>query len=72
MRAKFKCNSVLNLEGGHKEANLNAVYGDNGENADFTQFTPNGDLKMQISPDTKANSFFTPGDSYYLDFSKAE
>jgi hypothetical protein len=70
MRAKFKCNSIINYEGS-KTANLNAVYGTSEENKDFTKFTPSGKLEISIMNDAPASTFFEVGSEYYLDFKKA-
>lgn len=69
--AKFKCNSVTEYLYG-KEASFSAVYGNSGENKDFTDATPSGNLTIGISKDAKASDFFVPGGEYYLTFSKAE
>lgn len=71
VRAKFKCNSVVNYEGS-KTATLNAVCSTSDENKDFTKYTPNGKLEISIMNDAVASSFFEPGQEYYLDFTKAE
>jgi len=72
VRAKFKCQSILESEGGYKEVSMNAVMDGDGENGDFNKYTPSGSFKMQISPETKASEYFEPGKEYYLDFSLAE
>lgn len=71
VKAKFKCQSVQNFEHG-KEATLSAVYGTEGENADFTKATPSGSVKISISKDVPASDFFEPGKDYYLEFEKVE
>ena len=48
VRAKFKCTSVTAFENG-KSAKLNAVYGTSEENKDFTQYTPSGELNINIT-----------------------
>lgn len=68
VKAKFKCQSVTNFGPGGKTAELNAVYGTDGENGDFTKSTPNGQLKISISNETPAADFFEPGKDYYLIF----
>jgi len=72
VRAKFKCQSVKESEGGYKEVEMMAVMDGDGENGDFNKYTPNGQFKMQISPETKAVDYFEPGKEYYLDFTAAE
>lgn len=71
VKAKFRCQSVTDF-GGQKQANLTAVYGNTGENADFTRVTPSGDLRINIQSDAPASTFFTPGEDYYLTFEEAE
>lgn len=70
VKAKFNCISVKIFQYG-KEAELNAVYGKEGENADFTKATPSGNLKISISNDVPASMFFEPGKDYYLTFDEA-
>ncbi len=70
VRAKFKCTSVTAFENG-KSAKLNAVYGTSEENKDFTQYTPSGELNINITNEAPAVDFFEPGKEYYLDFTKA-
>jgi hypothetical protein len=77
MRAKFRINSVEpNTDGTQETLSLVAVganeYGANGENEDndFARFTPYGELTMGITnPDLLG--VFNQGDTYYLDFTKA-
>lgn len=71
MRAKFRCNSVTDF-GTQKQAQLYAVYGKEGENADFAKATPSGDLKINIDAEVPASNYFTPGKEYYLDFTQVE
>lgn len=70
VKAKFKCNSITDF-GQVKEAHLTAVYSDKGENADFTKYTPSGDLKIATNKEAAASEFFIPGKSYYLTFDEA-
>lgn len=71
IRAKFKCNSVTD-NGYGKNASLTAVYGKEGENADYSKATPSGTLQINIDKDTKASDFFVPQKEYYLDFTPAD
>ena len=71
VRAKFTCNSVKDL-GNYKEVKFNAVYSDKGENKDFCEATPCGELSIQISGDVHAKDFFKPQTDYYLDFTEAD
>jgi hypothetical protein len=71
VKAKFQCNSIENYQYS-KIAKFSAIYGTEGENKDFTTMTPSGQLNITITGDVPAADFFKPGESYYLEFSKAE
>jgi len=71
VRAKFTCNSVKDF-GQWKEASFNAVYSDKGENKDFCEATPSGELSITISGNVPAKDFFKPQTNYYLDFTEAD
>jgi len=75
VKAKFKCNQVIDTNYGNdiirREVIFNAVYGKEGENADFSKSTPSGELKMVIDKSTAAYESFTPGKEYYLTFDEA-
>lgn len=71
IRAKFHCNSVTD-NGFNKSANLSAVYGKEGENADYAKATPFGSLQITIDKDTKASDFFEPQKDYWLLFDVVE
>lgn len=71
IKAKFRCNSITEHEGGNKEVKMVAVYSTTGENADFTKYTPSGQFSMNISPETAAVNYFKPGKEYYLTFEEA-
>lgn len=75
MRAKFKVVSVKRTESSEL-LNMTPVgalsYGENGENEDndFARYTPVGNLEICVTnPDLLG--VFNPGDTYYLDFTKA-
>lgn len=70
LKAKFHCNSVTD-NGYGKSANLTAVYGSSGENADFAKATPSGTLSIGIDNDTPGANFFQPQQDYYLYFEEA-
>lgn len=70
VKAKFQCSSVTLYEG-VKETRLYAVCSDKGENKDFTEYTPSGELRIMINKDTPASEFFIPGKDYYLTFEEA-
>ena len=70
IKAKFRCNSVTD-NGYNKQAKLYAVYGTEGENADYSKATPSGQLEISIDKETKAAEFFQPQKDYYLTFEEA-
>lgn len=70
VRAKFRCLSIEE-DATNKTAKFMAIYGTEGENADFTKYTPSGELRIMIAKEAPASSFFVPGGDYYLDFTKA-
>jgi hypothetical protein len=70
IRARFVCNSITD-NGFNKSASLTAVYGKEGENADFAKATPSGTMSISIDKDTKASEFFVPQKQYYLTFEEA-
>lgn len=72
VRAKFSCNSIEEFAFGSKTAKLTAIYGNEGENKDFTDSTPSGNLEINISGKVPAKDFFNAGKNYYLDFTEAE
>lgn len=67
VKAKFRCNSITD-NGYNKSANLTAVFGKDGENADYCKSTPSGSLTISIDKDTKASELFAPKKEYYLYF----
>ncbi len=71
VKAKFKCNSITNYKG-QQSVNMHAVCGNSGENADFTKYTPCGNLDISIMEDCPAYNQFIPGEDYYLTFEKSE
>lgn len=75
-RAKFRCQFVIDHGFGSKEVSLTVVTGKgdeqlNPENANFTKFTPSGDIKMRID-NPAASVQFVPGKYYYADFTMAD
>lgn len=71
VRCKFVCEVVTSYEGS-KTAKFRAVCGKEGENADFTKFTPNGSIEVMVMNDAPAANYFIPGKNYYVDFTEAE
>ena len=70
VKAKFRVNSIEEFEY-QKRVKMSAVYGNEGENADFCKATPSGQLEMSIDKDAIAASLFEVGKSYYLTFDEA-
>lgn len=71
VKAKFRCSSITPGFGeGQKYVRFHAVYGNEGENADFSKATPSGSLDMLINPSTTAINMFEIGKDYYLTFDK--
>ena len=69
VKAKFKCDSITSFE--HcKKVDLSAVYSNVGENADFTKYTPSGNLSINIDNTSAASDYFNPGEEYYITFDK--
>jgi len=65
LKAKFHCSEVHDY-GYAKRAELNAVVGTEGENADFSKATPSGTFSIYIDQSTPAINFFQPQKDYYL------
>jgi hypothetical protein len=70
VRAKFRCVSVTDY-GHQKQVHATAVSGIEGENADYSRYTPSGELKITIDQGTVATEFFTPGKPFYMTFEDA-
>lgn len=66
--AKFTCNAVIPTYGNSVTAHFNAVYSTTGENKDFTNATPCGNISMVINNDVPASDFFIQGKNYYITF----
>jgi len=71
IKAKFQCNSVVDL-GYAKTARFNAIYGTEGENADYSKATPNGNIDITVDKETKAAEDFQRGKIYYVTFEEAQ
>ena len=70
VKAKFQCNSIVDL-GYTMSVNMNAVYGTEGENADYAKATPCGNLNLNIDKETKAAQEFERGKYYYMTIEEA-
>lgn len=74
VRAKFKCDTITterNAYGEFDKITFRAVSDGSEENKAFWKATPSGTLEMQCV-NKEATAQFTPGASYYLDFTPAE
>lgn len=70
VKAKFKCDAITHYEHS-KEIKASPVIGYSGENAEFTKYTPSGQLTMLIDNESKAAELFAPGKEFYLTFEEA-
>ena len=70
VKAKFHCTSIEDTEW-NKNVKMQAVVGNNGENKDFNDATPYGELIIGIHGDVPAATFFEVGEDYYMDFTKS-
>ena len=70
VKAKFQCNAIVDL-GYTVTVQFNAVYGSEGENADFAKASPCGSIYLNIDKETVASNEFERGEYYYLTFDKA-
>jgi hypothetical protein len=71
-RAKFQCHSITpGYNADQKTVWMTAVYGTEGENADFAKATPSGVFQMTVDKDTAAFDSFARGANYYLDITEA-
>jgi hypothetical protein len=72
VKAKFRCNAVIpnSWGNGSTTAHFNAVYGTEGENADYSKATPCGNLSIVIDSEVPASKFFEQGKDYYLTFNE--
>lgn len=70
VKAKFKCNSITDF-GNQKRVNLSVVTTGSVENKSFANYTPCGELWMNIDNGTTAAEIFAPGKEYYLTIDQA-
>lgn len=76
VRAKFQCLSITNFhhhqtDAVQAEVRLGAVYGTGKENADWSKWTPSGEIKMMIT-NPAAIEQFELGKEYFVDFTPAK
>jgi hypothetical protein len=70
VRAKFICDSIKSFDHKNMEVELSAVTRNTSvedEDKGFWQYTPSGEIKMQIN-NPKASKNFVPGKTCYVDF----
>lgn len=70
MRAKFNAYSVTNFGSGESIVLQAVTDNDTPENERYHTATPSGKVEMGIS-NPAVLGFFTPGKSYYVDFTEA-
>ncbi len=71
VRAKFRCHEVAKTDSGSENVKFGAVYGKDGsDNAQWSKFTPSGQLTMSITADG-AQGVFVPGREYFLTIEEA-
>jgi hypothetical protein len=71
VRAKFKVRSIVEYEGGMKEAKLEAVVSGSPENAEFFKWTPSASINLSTLNPAEADQF-TPGREFFVDFTPAD
>ena len=75
VRAKMNCNVLETREYSdtyrQKRVSFGAVCGKEGEDKDFSKYTPSGECWMNMDPDCAAAEFFKPGKKYYVTFTEA-
>lgn len=67
VRAKFRVESITELESNCGEVKLRAVTGGSNENLTFWKFTPAGTITMHIDNPVSMKQFI-PGQEFYVDF----
>lgn len=70
VRAKYKVQSVTEVEGGFKSVRLSAVTCGSPENDKFFKWTPSGAIDMGTINEAVAEQF-KPGKEFYVDFTPA-
>lgn len=73
IQARFTCNAIVpSAYAPDKVMNIyfNAVFGQEGESADYSKATPYGQLSMGVDMGTKAATYFEIGKDYYLHFER--
>lgn len=70
VRAKFRVNSVMYMEGGTAAIKLSPVTTGSEENKAFYKWTPCGSIDLQTINEEAAKQF-VPGAEFYVDFTPA-
>lgn len=75
IRAKFRCSHCVITEypgmtSRSKQVHFTAIYGKDGENAQYAKATPSGNLVITVDQETAAFAEWVPGKEYYLDFNE--
>jgi hypothetical protein len=70
-RAKFRCQSVVQLGETSEQVTFSAVLGGTEENESFAKATPNGSLQITVDNDAVKGKF-AEGKEYYLDITEAD
>lgn len=71
-RAKFRVESSEVNDQQQQVLLARAIYGTEGENADYAKATPWGELRINIDPSTDAHGMLEPGNDIYIDVIKIE
>jgi len=72
VRAKFVITHINRFDDGSIQVNALPVSTGSEENKSFNDYTPGGDLRLNIAAGKPAQELFEDGAEYYLDFTKAE
>lgn len=71
VRAKFSVTEVAHRRN-QKEIKMHAVISDSEDNKDFTDATPDGELRIVVWNDAPASDFFKPDQELFVDFTVAK
>lgn len=70
VRAKIRINSIEKFVG-QSTLKASPVTGTAGDNADYSRYTPSGQITLTISDETKAATYFEVGKEYVVTFEAA-
>jgi hypothetical protein len=71
VRAKFTVQEIARTTSGYR-IRLSPVTSGSEENQQFYKYTPGGSIELSTINDAAVEQFGSPGDSFYVDFTKAE